>query len=415
MYACFDHGPMRLVDQRHIVRAMAHRAPPRSAELTAFDWIRRVPPWTIDLIVGTLLVVTAVLTTGSTATRPVPTEPRDAVAWVLMGAATLPLFVRRHAPVAVYMVSTTAVSTMMLAGYNEGALPSATIVALYTVGTACGPRALAASVAFAIGTLALLMVADLPRFGAAELVSTASVYGAAVLLGRATLERRRRIDAFADEQAEAARSAAAAERLRIAQELHDIVAHSLGLIAVQASAATRVFDKDPAEARRSLEHIAQASRASLSEIRWLVGALRDPADPDAYSPVPQLSDLPRLISEARAAGLSVDLSTEGDLESVPAGVALAGYRVTQEALTNTMRHAPGSHAVLRVEAGDQTLRIEATDDGGKRPLTPSPGGGHGLIGMRERVGVYCGTLQADQLPGGGFRVVATIPFDCGGT
>lgn len=396
---------------------MAHGGMSRSADSTRLDWTRRVPPWAIDLVVGALLVLVGVLTTGSDPNGPSATKPRDALAWALIGAATLPLFARRRAPVVVFVISSAAVLAMMLAGYGEGALPSAAVVALYTVGTRCGPKALAASVVVAAATLVVLSVAELPRFGAAELVSTASVYGAAVLVGRSTLERRRRIDAFAEDQAEAARNAAAAERLRIAQELHDIVAHSLGLIAIQTAVAQRVFDADPAEAKRSLEHIANASRSSLAEIRWLVSALRDPADACCFSPVPKLSDLAQLTAEAAATGLGVNLDLSGDLEHVPAGVGLAAYRVAQEAVTNAMRHAPGCRVAIHVDATDGTLRVEVTNSGGSRPARSNGSNGsnhadgHGLIGMRERVGVYGGTLTTGAEPGGGFRVTATMTYD----
>ncbi|MCC6226724.1 MAG: sensor histidine kinase [Microthrixaceae bacterium] len=394
---------------------MAQSGVSRSAELTPLEWTRRVPPWAVDLTVGALLVLIGVLTTGSDPSGTSATKSRDAMAWALIGVATVPLFARRRSPVVVFFISSAAVLTMMLAGYDEGALPSAAVVALYTVGTSCRPRALAASAVVAVATLIVLSVADVPRFGAAEFVSTTSVYGAAVLLGRSTLERRRRIDAFAEEQAEAARNAAAAERLRIAQELHDIVAHSLGLIAIQAAVAARVFDDDPAEAKRSLEHIANASRSSLAEIRWLVSALRDPADACCFSPVPKLSDLAQLTSDAAAPGLSVILDLSGELADVPAGVGLAAYRVAQEAVTNAMRHAPDSRVEIHVDATDGTLRIEVTNSGGSRPARTNSGSnhtdGHGLIGMRERVGVYGGTLTAGAEPGGGFRVTATMTYD----
>ena len=141
-----------------------------------------------------------------------------------------------------------------------------------------------------------------------------------------------------------------------------------------------------------------------------MGVLRGTED-DAYAPLPGLGDLAKLADEVSAAGLRVDLTVEGEPQEVPAGVGLAGYRVVQEALTNAIRHGGGRHAAVQVDAADGRLRIEVTDDG--RGANGSTTLGHGLIGMRERVGVYGGTLTAGSMPGGGFRVAATMSYEVG--
>ncbi|MGH9181025.1 MAG: sensor histidine kinase, partial [Acidimicrobiales bacterium] len=194
------------------------------------------------------------------------------------------------------------------------------------------------------------------------------------------------------------------------QELHDVVAHSLGVIAVQAGVGTHVFDTDPAEARRALEHISRTSRSSLAEIRRLLGLVRSGEATATYEPTPGLADLPRLALEVSEAGLPVDLDVEGSAGDVPPGVELAAYRIVQEALTNSLRHARARRATVRLDTHAGRLRVVVADDGsghdgGRRS------GGHGLVGMRERVAVYGGSLDVGPAPEGGFRVEATIPYD----
>jgi signal transduction histidine kinase len=230
-----------------------------------------------------------------------------------------------------------------------------------------------------------------------------------MLLGWSMQTRARHIDALEHGQEEAALRAAADERLRIAQELHDIVAHSLGVIAVQAGVGMHVVDTDAAEARRALENISRTSRSSLAEIRRLLGVLRNADGTPAYTPAPGLADLPRLTREVADAGLPVDVSVDGDLNRVPAGVGLAAYRIVQEALTNTLRHAQANRARVHLDSTSGVLLIEVTDDG--RSANGAAPGGHGLVGMRERVAVYGGSLDAGPARGGGFRVAARLPYD----
>ena len=210
---------------------------------------------------------------------------------------------------------------------------------------------------------------------------------------------------------EAARRAASDERLRIAQELHDVVAHSLGVIAVQAGVGSHVLDTDPEEARRALDHIAETSRSSLAEIRRLLGVVRDATGRRATTPHPGWSDLPRLVDDVRHAGLDVDLDVAGDLDGLPAGIGLVAYRIVQESLTNTLRHAHATHASVRLA----TTPTAPLHRGPRR--RPCPGGlrpshdGHGLIGMRERTALYGGSIETGPRPGGGYRVAAALPFD----
>jgi signal transduction histidine kinase len=248
-------------------------------------------------------------------------------------------------------------------------------------------------------------------------------------------------------QHEAASSAVNEERLRIARELHDVVAHSMSVIAVQAGYGQYVIDDNPADARDALGAIQATSRDALEEMRRMLGVLRQqdvsgpvPAVPAAagmpmpraadarpgpadarpaaagapLAPAPGLADLDRLIQRTRGAGVQVSLERSGRVRAVPAGVDLSAYRIIQEALTNVVRHAGGgAHCAVSVGYGDEALDIRVTDDGG-RPLVLTPaavtGTGHGIIGMRERANLCGGEFSAGPLPDGGFQVTATLPL-----
>jgi signal transduction histidine kinase len=229
----------------------------------------------------------------------------------------------------------------------------------------------------------------------------------------------------ADERAEAERQSAARvvaeERLRIAQELHDVVAHSMSVIAVQAGVGAHVLDERPDQAKAALEAISATSRGTLTEMRRLLGVLRDSDGSRSSAPAPGLVDLPRLVDEVRAAGVPVTLHVEGAAPSVHAGVELSAYRVVQEALTNVMKHAGGPDRVdVTVRHLPGTLAVEVVDDGrGLATRSPNGGGppdasGHGLVGMRERVELWGGELSVGPAPGGGYRVKALLPYGDGG-
>jgi signal transduction histidine kinase len=208
--------------------------------------------------------------------------------------------------------------------------------------------------------------------------------------------------------------AVAEERLRIAQELHDVVAHSMSVIAVQAGVGAHVLDSDPTEARRALESIATTSRSTLNEMRRLLGVLRNEDGSKAeHAPAPRLDDLPALVARVEASGVPVDLTVDKAPCELPTGVSLSAYRIVQEALTNVLRHAGPARASVAVRYEPGTIAIEVTDDG--RGLAASPaatnGSGHGIAGMQERVAVYGGSLHTGPRAGGGFVVRARIPFE----
>jgi signal transduction histidine kinase len=283
-------------------------------------------------------------------------------------------------------------------------------VGAYTVGAYRPPRDVIIAAALMIVAFVVMVLADSPDFGGAEFVTSVAVFGATMLVGWTMQSRRLRLDALEREQGEAARRAAADERLRIAQELHDVVAHSLGVIAVQAGVGMHVIDTDPSEARRALEHISRTSRSSLAEIRRVLGLMRSGESPPAYAPPPGLADLPRLAREVSAAGLAVHLDVADATVGLPVGVELAAYRIVQEALTNALRHARAQRVTVRLFTQAGSLRVVVADDGAG-PNGGRSAGGHGLVGMRERVAVYGGSLTVGPAPDGGFVVDATIPHD----
>jgi signal transduction histidine kinase len=220
--------------------------------------------------------------------------------------------------------------------------------------------------------------------------------------------------AAAAEQAEQVSRALAGERAQIARDLHDIVAHAMSVIAVRSGVARMVIDSDPEQARDALAIIEITTRRALHEMRLLVGMLRDPGDqPAELSPVPGLADLDRLLADTAVAGVSAELDVEGKVRPLPPAADLSAYRIVQEALTNVVRHAGPTHARVRIGYLPAELSIEVTDDG-PRGQAPRPiaraGGGHGLIGMRERAALFGGKLEAGPYAGG-FRVRASLPLE----
>ncbi len=212
---------------------------------------------------------------------------------------------------------------------------------------------------------------------------------------------------------DAARRAVAGERARIARELHDVVAHNVSIIVVQAVAAEDVFDERPDVARKALQTIEATGRDALAELRRLLQTMR-PDEPengdDGHAPQPGLDHLDTLASTVQAAGLEVVVQREGAAVALPAGVDLSAYRIVQEALTNTLRHAHATRAEVTVRYAADAVAIEVTDDGGGGAPDPEAGGGHGLVGMRERAALVGGTIEIGAAPQGGFRIRAELPL-----
>jgi signal transduction histidine kinase len=382
-------------------------------------------PWLFDSV---LAVVAASLGMGLFAelVRGVqPAWPRGVVAlgYGLVLLHTLPLAARRRFPLTVLATSVASGLAFAAVGLPPGFLGPAILVPVYTVAAYCDRRASLAALA-AVG----VAMAALPfTSGGAEVttwIGTAPVVAAAWLLGRFVGDRRTyaaRLEARTAEleraRGELARRAVAEERLRIARELHDVVAHSMSVIAVQSGVGAVVADSQPGEARKALAAIEATSRAALDELRRLLGVLRQDDEPQgSLAPLPGLADLDGLLAKVAKAGLAVRLRVEGTRPQVPPGVDLSAYRIVQEALTNVVKHAGPARAEVIVCYGDQEITMEITDDGrGAAALAGDgqAGTGHGLIGMRERVALFDGDLEVGPRPGGGFRVAARLPYAAG--
>ena len=224
-------------------------------------------------------------------------------------------------------------------------------------------------------------------------------------------DKANRLERERDQQAQIA---AAAERARIARELHDVVAHNVSVMVVQAEGASYALNSSPEQTRQALGNIAQTGRSALAEMRRLLGVLRTEDGGADRAPQPGVGQLEDLLEQVRNAGLPVDLAVEGIPVELPQGVALATYRIVQESLTNTRKHGgPQVSARVALSYREDELRMTITDNG-RGAQAPTDGMGNGMIGMRERAALYCGVLTAGPLPGGGYEVEAVLPYKEGG-
>jgi signal transduction histidine kinase len=212
----------------------------------------------------------------------------------------------------------------------------------------------------------------------------------------------------ADRQA-LAREAVADERARIAREMHDAVAHSVSVMVLQAGAAEHVLATSPERARESLVTIQEIGREAIVELRRMLGLLRDPVADASLAPQPGVGRLDALLEQVRAAGLPVELTVEGEPRRLPPGIDRSAYRIVQEGLTNTLKHAGPAHASVRLRYDDRALELEVLDDG--RGPQDAGEGGFGLLGMRERAALYGGVLATDARPSGGYALRARLPLE----
>ncbi|WP_328900952.1 histidine kinase [Streptomyces sp. NBC_00441] len=231
-------------------------------------------------------------------------------------------------------------------------------------------------------------------------------------------ERQERMAELERRRAEELRRAAEHERSRIARELHDVVTHNVSMMVIQAGGARKMLDIDPGDTREALLAIEAGGRAAMAELRHAMGLLtmntEDAADRGiaaSRAPQPGLDQLPALVGRVQDTGVSVEYTVVGEPRDVAPGVGLTAYRIVQEALTNTVKHAAGGKATALLTYDDDQLRVEITDTGGTPSASAATGNGHGLIGLRERLSVYGGTLETGPSPDGGFRVAALIPLE----
>jgi signal transduction histidine kinase len=378
--------------------------------------LRRLSPFAVDaLLAGVIFVAVEaeILTSSARTGALVPT-------FLVTAGATLPFAFRRtHTTLALCtVVAFCLVDSLFLAGFAN--LTSTVIVPLligYTVGTQYTGRA--AWIGLALAVVASAAILDVnPSSNLGDLVFLAFYVIAAWYIGRglqsraalneALREKALRIDAAREETA---RTEVAAERARIARELHDVVAHGVSVMVVQAGGARRQLRADPDRAREALDAVESSGREALVEMRRLVGVMRpDAPEAPGRAPAPGLERLDDLVDRARDAGLPVELRVEGERDRLTAGIDLAAFRVVQEALTNTIKHAGAAHAAVTVRYRPEAVELEVADDGrGEAPDVAPPPGGHGLVGMRERVAMYGGELETGARAEGGFAVKARLP------
>ena len=259
------------------------------------------------------------------------------------------------------------------------------------------------TIALAIGALA----GDPEGVNIAGLVFFGLLAGGPWVAGR-IVHRRRSNEARLEREKAEAEAAITEERARIARELHDVVAHAISVIVLQARGGRKVLEADPEEARQAFDAIDRTASAALAEMRRLLGLLRESDEGLALAPPPTLSRLDELVAQVREAGLPVEVAIEGERAALPPGVDLSAYRIVQEALTNALKHAGPATARVVVRYGADQLDVEVADDGAGS--ANGDGGGHGLRGIAERVAVFGGEVEAGERPGGGYAVRARLPF-----
>lgn len=334
----------------------------------------------------------------------------NALTVVLVLASAAALVGRRRYPLAVLAAVYALLTTYFALSFPFGPIFISLAVALFNA-VSYGPRLLAWSTGYA-GAVVMLTVMLLTRddfrvgwpAGGAIFAWISLVMG----LGELAKARRDRFEQAAATQAEQDKRQASEERIRIAREVHDVLAHHVSLINVQSGVALHLIDSQPEQVREALTAIKQSSKEVLVELRNILGVLRDVDGAAPRHPVASLDQLDRLLERMRTAGLPVSVAVEGEQRPVPKGVDAAALRIVQESLTNTYRHAGPTSATVTLSYLPAELRVQV-DDEGRGTANDSVGTGSGLTGMRQRVEALSGTFDAGARPGGGFRVVATFP------
>ncbi|MFF7444882.1 MULTISPECIES: histidine kinase [unclassified Streptomyces] len=358
-------------------------------------------------------------------------DPRgpDGVTWglrtpaplslVLIGLSAAALVLRRRAPMTVLALTGAFSVAECVTGDPRAPVAMSAVIALYTVASTTDRPT-----TWRVGLLTMTVLTGAAMLGgplpwyAQENLGIFAWTGIGATAGDAVRSRRAFVQAIRERaekaertREEEARRRVAEERLRIARDLHDVVAHHIALVNVQAGVAAHVMDKRPDQAKEALAHVREASRSALNELRATVGLLRQSGDPEAPTePAPGLDRLEELVGTFRSAGLRVEVARADGDTRLPAAVDLAAYRVIQEALTNIQKHAgTAAKAEVSVVRVGPNIEITVLDDGAGHDEDPPSGGGHGLLGMRERVTALRGTLTTGPRYGGGFRVHAILP------
>ena len=395
---------------------------PMTRRPTPVRGLKEHPLLADSLLAGLLLVVVLLsITGGDTSAHGVTYRDANALAVILGVLSAVPVAWRRRTPLPALVVVGVATVAYEALGFPESATAVGVMICLYSVAAHCDRRrSIIGAVYTTIGTLVVFFTA---RWGVnpGNIVSNVVIFGTAWILGDNLRNRRAYLASLEDraarlerEQVEQAHHAVADERARIARELHDVVAHNVSVMVVQAGAARRMTERDPARARDALTSVEAIGRQALDEMRRLLGVLRTEDEAtEERSPQPSVSQLDSLVAHVREAGLPVEVVVEGEPRPLMSGVDMSAYRIVQEALTNSLKHAGPAHARVMLRWGEHDLRLEVVDDGrGLAADAPvSNGGGHGLVGMRERVALFGGELQAGPRKGGGYVVSARLPLD----
>jgi signal transduction histidine kinase len=386
-----------------------------------FRWLRE-HPLAADTIVAVALTALAIVV-HVTVDESDQTGPVREPSWwtlLLVVASSMPIMFRRVRPTATLLVL--VFFQVLIDIYNVFAASwVAVIVAVYSVGAHTdGRRRLAAVITAGVPVGVFLTIGVVEdEMTLVDAIATLGMFTAAFVIGDNVRRRRLHVESLAEraETAERERDLLARERVteeraRIARELHDIVAHSVSVMVIQAAAARRNLVLRPEEATALLENIESTGRQTMDELRQVLGVLRDADSERVAMPLPTLADLEALVDTH--GGLPARLAVTGIIDHVPAGIGLSAYRVVQEALTNANRHAgPGATIDVRVTCDDQQLEVRVDDDG-RGASTSRSAEGYGLIGMKERVGAAGGTFSAGPRAGGGWRVSARFPMPAAG-
>ncbi|MEZ5246394.1 MAG: sensor histidine kinase [Acidimicrobiales bacterium] len=383
---------------------------------TPMTWIRdhpRVADWLLMLLLQAIAIPIAFYTEVGPGQRAL-----GIAGWTLVIAMNVPVAWRRTAPVAALWTTVACTAPFWVLDYPDDPAGPNLLILIYSLAAHAGrPRSIRHFWG-AFGVMTGVLVAgvisveeDLPWVA---VPANVVVFGTAWILGD-NLRTRRKYLAELEEKAERneqrqraeAQRAVVEERTRIARELHDVVAHSMSVMVVQAGAARRILDRDPAQAAEALAAIEETGRESLTEMRRMLGVLRSEGEEAELTPQPGLDDFDRLLQTCGEAGLPVELVVTGQVRHLAPGLEMNAYRVVQESLTNSLKHAGTASAVVRLHYRADALEVHVTDDGRGAAAT-SAGSGQGLVGMRERVEAYGGHLTAGPRPGGGFAVEATF-------
>jgi signal transduction histidine kinase len=326
--------------------------------------------------------------------------------------ATLPLALRCRFPLATFLAVWTGLILLkqIAPGFDEKSTVFVVVgvFSLYSIGAnARGAQAWIGAALVAVIT-AQFIGDDGDRFMWGDVVFGVFIMGGPWFAGVVLRLRRARERRLEQEKAQA-EAAIVDERQRIARELHDVIAHAIAVVVVQARGGRRMLDHDLADSRLAFDAIERTGEQALGEMRRLLGLLRESDDELARAPLPSLARIPDLADQLRAAGLAVELDIEGDPVELPPGVDLSAYRIVQEALTNSLKHAGPAQARVRIRYGADAVELEILDDG--RGVARGNGTGNGLVGLRERAAIVGGALDAGPRDEGGFAVRAALPYD----